>query len=212
MNLELRKKWLLQQKELYGNSLYIEQLNNKKSNLAESKTEKNDFITNCLNCSMGSQGTNLIFGIGNPDADFVFISETSSKVESLENKNLNDAEKLFENIISAISLKKGDIYQIYVLQCINDNSHFKQCYSFLKSKLKSINPKLIIGLGKKTSQLIPNVNFSMDEMRKKIFKFEGIDFRITYHPDELLENSNLKRPVWEDFKNIKANYLVGSKS
>jgi len=211
MNLELRKKWLLQQKELFGNSLYFEQLNNN-SFLTVSKTENNELITNCLNCSKGSQGTNLIFGIGNPDADFVFISETLSEVENFDNKKLNDAEKLFENIISAISLNIEDIYQIFVLKCTIDNSHFKQCISFLKSQLKTNNPKLIIGLGKKTLQLIPNVNFSMDEMRKKIFKFEGIDFRITYHPDELLENSNLKRPVWEDFKNIKANYLVGSKS
>lgn len=211
MDLELRKKWLLQQKELYGNSLYIEQFN-KNSFLTESNIENDNFLTNCSNCSMDTQKSSLIFGIGNPDADFVFISETSNKLENLTNEILNEADKLFENILSAINLNKKDIYHIYVLKCTNEISHFKQCNVFLKSQIKSINPKVIIGLGSKSSHLIPNINLSMEKMRDKLFNYDGFDFKVTYHPEDLLEDSKLKRPTWEDFKKIKTNYLLESKS
>ena len=180
--------YLKQYKELYSNTLFYKQDN------FENIEEKNK-----------------IFVSGDLNADIVFIND-----DFKSSPFIGESGKLFEKILSAVGLNMGSV-------CIFSFSNFsineKEDFSFneiddfhkyFKNKLKSINPKLIVALG-----LCPVVNFigeavnSIDGYRNKIHKYHGIDLLMTYNPSKLLVNAEFKRPVWDDFKLIRKNYLDG---
>ena len=179
---------LKQHKELYSNTLFYKQYNF--GNIEEK---------------------NKIFVSGDLNADIVFIND-----DFKSSPFIGESGKLFEKILSAVGLNMGSV-------CIFSFSNFsineKEDFSFneiddfhkyFKNKLKSINPKLIVALG-----LCPVVNFigeavnNIDGYRNKIHKYHGIDLLMTYNPSKLLVNAEFKRPVWDDFKLIRKNYLDG---
>lgn len=213
MNLELRNQWLTQQNELFGNSVYLEQLNdeiNQPLNLDGFYQQ----INNCQNCSLGSTRTNFVFGIGNPDADLVFVGEAPGKDEDLKGEPfVGRAGQLLDKILNAIDLDRSKVYILNVLKCRppqNRNPEpfeVEQCEPYLKTQLNLINPKLIVALGKIAAQTLLKINLPLNKMREQTFLYEGIDVMVTYHPAALLRNPEFKRPTWEDFKKIKVNYL-----
>ena len=78
-------------------------------------------------------------------------------------------------------------------------------------KLKLINPKLIVALGRIAAMTLLRSKDSLTNMRNKIHKYENIDLIATYHPAALLRNPNFKKPTWEDFKLIRDKYINGNK-
>jgi len=218
MNGRLRNQWLLQQKELYGNSLYLE----KKENISvDRKTNLDDFknqINNCQNCKLSLNRKNIVFGIGNPDADLVFIGMAPNENEELIGEPIVGAVgELFDNILKAINLDRKNIYILNILKCKPPNNiniqqdEIDQCIPHLDTQLNLINPKLIIVLGEIAGQKLLHIDLPLNEMRKNTYQYNGIELMITYHPDALIKNSNLKRPAWEDFKNMRNKYLKEDK-
>ena len=215
MNGELRNKWLLQQKEIFGNSVFLEKLDNPQFNEIPNLEDFNKQIRNCQNCTLGATRTNFVFGIGNPDADLVFVGEAPGKNEDLQGEPfVGMAGKLLDNILQTIGLNRSKVYILNVLKCRppknrNPLPHeLEQCEPYLKTQLKIIQPKLIIALGKVAAQTLLRIDISLSKMREKTYLYENIDVLVTYHPAALLRNPALKRPTWEDFKKIKTKYLL----
>ena len=180
--------YLKQYKELYSNTLFYKQGNFR-----------------------NIEGKNKIFVSGDINADIVFIND-----DLKSNPFIGESGKLFRKILSAVDL---NIDSVCIFSFSNFNINEKEDFSFneiddfhkyFKNKLKSVNPKLIVALG-----LCPVVNFigeavnTIDGYRNKIHKYNGIDLLMTYNPSELLVNAEFKRPVWDDFKLIRKNYLDG---
>jgi uracil-DNA glycosylase len=218
MNGDLRNQWLLQQKDLYGNSLYLEEKENNSlyelTNLDDLKNQ----IRNCQNCSLSLNRKNVVFGIGNPDADLVFISLSPGENEDLMAEPfVGDEGKLLDNILNAINLNRKNIYLLNILKCklphnkTSIQNEIEQCEPYLKTQLNLINPKLIIVLGEIGGQTLLRIKSSLEEMRKNTYQYNGIDLIVTYHPQNLIKNVKLKRPVWEDFKKMRKKYLKEDK-
>ena len=214
MNGELRNKWLLQQKEIFGNSLFIEKLDNTQFNKITNLEDFKKQIRNCQNCALGATRTNFVFGIGNPDAELVFVGEAPGKNEDLQGEPfVGMAGKLLDNILQAIGLKRSKVYILNVLKCRPPKNRnplqyeVEHCEPYLKTQLKIIKPKLIIALGKVAAQTLLRIEMPLSKMRENYYLYEGIDVIVTYHPAALLHNPALKRPAWEDFKKIKNKYL-----
>ena len=205
MNLKLKKRWLTQQEEIFGKNFYL-------TNISSTNFNKNDYskislIDEILNTEK------KFFGIGNTDAEFVFIGEALvSDNSNLLKSNNTQIEVLFNKILNVSGFKDINIYKIYFYtDDLNRKDSFKfknSDYSqFLKNLLKIISPKLVILLGELTARLYLNKNISINQTRDKVFKLDDIDLINTYHPIDLIKNPNLKRPLWEDFKKIKNNYI-----
>lgn len=218
MNGRLRNQWLLQQKELYGDSLYLEK---KENNSVDEKTNLDEFkkqINNCQNCKLSLNRKNIVFGIGNPDADLVFIGMAPNENEELIGEPIVGAEgELFDNILKAINLNRKNIYILNILKCKPPNNiniqqnEIDQCIPYLDTQLNLINPKLIIVLGEIAGQKLLQIDISLNEMRKNTYQYNGIELMVTYHPETLINNSKLKRPAWEDFKKMRTKYLKEDK-
>ena len=214
---KILNSYLNQYKEVYGDNLFYEKNNDLNTELCDFDSELKRYkekIQDCLNCSLGYKRKNFVFGVGNPNADIVFVGEAPGKNEDLEGEPfVGRAGKLLDKILNAINLDRNDIYILNVLKCRPpenrdpSSDEINECEPYLKEQLKIIKPRLIVALGRISAMTLLRKKESLGDFRNNIHKYEGIDLLVTYHPAALLRNPNFKVPTWEDFKFIKKNYL-----
>ena len=209
-------RYLDQKRILYGNKIFLDTQTVSESvqNVESLESFKNS-ICECLKCELGYTRTNFVFGVGNPNADIVFVGEAPGEKEDLIGEPfVGRAGKLLDKILAAINLSRGDIYICNVIKCRPPQNRdplpkeVDLCEPYLKTQLSLINPKLIVALGRIAACTILRTKEPLKNLRNKIFKYEGIDLVVTYHPAALLRNPNFKKPAWEDFQMIRDKYLL----
>ena len=215
---EILSQYLDQTQQLYGNHLFLEKkLKDELEVPYNNLDEFHRLICECQKCPLGKTRNNFVFGVGNPQADIVFIGEAPGEKEDLLGiPFVGRAGKLLDKILSAIKLSRDDIYICNVLKCRPPNNRnplpieVEKCEPYLINQLKIINPKLIVSLGRVSACTLLKTNKSLKDLRNQQFKYAGIDLLVTYHPAALLRNPNYKKPAWEDFKFIRDKYLLRS--
>ena len=175
-----------------------------------------DSIKDSMKCSLGKSRNKIVIGMGNPDADIVFVGEAPGKEEDIQGLPfVGRSGKLLDKMLDSINLSWEKVYILNVLKCRPpDNrdplpSEIEMCEQYLKKQLEIINPKLVVSLGRISAMTILKTKESLKNLRDKKLSYEGIDFLVTYHPAALLRNPNLKRYAWEDFKLIWDKYING---
>ena len=215
---EILSQYLDQTQQLYGNHLFLEKkLKDELEVPYNNLDEFHRLICECQECPLGKTRNNFVFGVGNPQADIVFIGEAPGEKEDLLGiPFVGRAGKLLDKILSAIKLSRDDIYICNVLKCRPPNNRnplpieVEKCEPYLINQLKIINPKLIVSLGRVSACTLLKTNKSLKDLRNQLFKYADIDLLVTYHPAALLRNPNYKKPAWEDFKFIRDKYLLRS--
>lgn len=160
------------------------------------------------------EGTNLVFGVGNPDADLVLIGEApGSEEDKLGEPFVGKAGQLLNKILKAIDLDRDDIYIANILKHRppkNRNplpDERKRSLPFLLKQLDLIQPKLILCLGKVAANTLLDNKDSLKNMRGTFHNFmDRYEMMVTYHPAALLRNANYKRPTWEDVKKLRKRF------
>ena len=196
-------KYLKQYNELYGEELFIN--NSLDLNYIASRTSKN--ITNYSHLI-----NNFFFEKNN--LNILFVEQIYlNKPNCNQKNNVSKSNELFDKILSAIQLKRKNIYLLNLLnysysQTISlTKKEIKRCKKIFNKQLAIIRPKIIVGLGESISQTLLNTKDSLQDLRNKIYKYENIDLLLTYHPMELLADNNLKKDAWEDYKILKKDYI-----
>ena len=171
-------------------------------------------IQDCQNCPLGATRTHFVFGVGNPNADLMFVGEAPGEREDLEGVPfVGRAGKLLDDILKAIDLDRKDVYIANVLKCRPpgnrdpNKDEIEQCEPYLLKQIAMIKPKLLVALGRISATTLLRTTDSLATMRGQVFDYHGTDMVVTYHPAALLRNPNWKRPAWEDFKMIRELYL-----
>ena len=209
-------KYLNLYRDLYGDNIYLD--SNVSEDMPIDKSNKLDeylnSIKDCLECPLGKTRKNIVLGMGNPNADIVFVGEAPGKQEDLQGLPfVGRSGKLLDKMLASINLSRDDIYILNVLKCRPPDNRdpskleIEKCEPYLKEQLKIIKPKLIVALGRISAMTILRTKESLTNMRNKIFDYEGVDFLVTYHPAALLRNPNFKKYAWEDFKLIRDKYI-----
>ena len=182
------EKYLLQYQDIYNSKIYV-----------------NDNID--IHVSSNIPITNDFFSIellGNNNSDIVFVEDFILLDESSLNFNMKKAIGLFQNILKAINLKYNDIQIIRIKRYVDsDIDDFIK--SSFENKINENNKKLIVSLG---SSFLKK-NKKIKELRNNKYNYNKLDLLYTYHPKDLVENENLKKYAWDDFKFIRDKYLYG---
>ena len=172
-----------------------------------------DLIKDYLDFPLVKIKNNLVLGMGNPNANIVFIGENFMNKENL-NRLLFVGKRgeLLDKILSSINLLRKDIYILNILKnkfIDNNLSNQKNdnCELWLSKKIKNIRPKIIVALGKINTIKILRTKEDLNSMRNFFFNYNDIDLLVTYHPDELLRNVDLKKYAWKDFQLIRDKYI-----
>lgn len=184
-------------------------------------------IGDCQRCRLSQGRSNIVFGVGNPKAQLMFVGEAPGRDEDKQGEPfVGRAGKLLTKIIEAMGFKREDIYIANVIKCRPpDNRNpapdeIETCEPFLLRQIEIIKPKIIVCLGTYAAQTLLQTETTIGRLRSqfhpwpnKIVKaqFEtslnegAIQVMPTYHPAFLLRNPNMKKPVWEDMQKVMEN-------
>ena len=180
-------------------------------NAAEALVAIREDIGDCTRCKLHTLGrTQVVFGVGNPDADLMFVGEAPGADEDLQGEPfVGRAGQLLTKIIEAIDLRREDVYIANVIKCRppqNRNpepDEVEQCEPFLFRQIDAIKPKVIVALGKFGAQCLLKSDTPITRLRGREFKYRDAVLIPTYHPAYLLRNPSAKRDVWEDMKKVR---------
>lgn len=163
-------------------------------------------VEHCPACNLCKTRTKTVFGVGDRNADWLFVGEAPGAEEDRRGEPfVGQAGKLLDNMLAAIKLKRGDnVYIANVLKCRppeNRDPHGEevaQCNPYLLRQVELIKPKLIVALGKFAAQSLLDSDDSISSMRGKLHDYNGVPVIVTYHPAYLLRNMSDKAKAWED--------------
>ena len=168
-------------------------------------------IGDCTRCKLHTQGrTQVVFGVGNPQADLMFVGEAPGADEDVQGVPfVGRAGQLLTKIIEAIGMKREDVYIANVIKCRppqNRNpepDEVETCEPFLFKQIDIIKPKVIVALGKFGAQTLLRTLEPISKLRGRVFDYRGAKLIPTFHPAYLLRNPSSKREVWEDMKLVR---------
>jgi uracil-DNA glycosylase family 4 len=168
-------------------------------------------IGDCTRCKLHTLGrSQVVFGVGNPDADLMFVGEAPGADEDVQGiPFVGRAGQLLTKIIEAIELKREDVYIANVIKCRppqNRNpepDEVETCEPFLFQQIDVIKPKVIVALGKFAAQALLRTDAPISRLRGRVFEYRGAKLIPTFHPAYLLRNPSSKREVWEDMKLVR---------
>ena len=168
-------------------------------------------IGECTRCKLHALGrSQVVFGVGNPDADLMFVGEAPGRDEDLQGiPFVGVAGQLLTKIIEAIHLKRDDVYIANVIKCRppqNRNpepDEVETCEPFLFEQIDIIKPKVIVALGKFAAQALLRTLDPISRLRGRVYDYRGAKLVPTFHPAFLLRNPSSKREVWEDMKLVR---------
>ena len=171
----------------------------------------------CTRCKLHSGRTTLVFGVGNPDADLMFVGEAPGRDEDREGiPFVGRAGQLLTRIIEAIDLRRDDVYIANVIKCRPpDNRNpepdeVQTCEPYLFAQIDCIRPRVIVALGSFAARtLLRDDRTSITRVRGKVFAFRGAKLIPTFHPAFLLRSPDRKRDVWEDMKLVRSLLRAG---
>jgi uracil-DNA glycosylase len=167
-------------------------------------------IGDCTRCKLHPGRTNLVFGVGNPSAELVFVGEAPGRDEDLRGEPFvgRAGQLLTEIITKGMKLSREDVYIANIIKCRppqNRNpepDEIASCEPFLVRQLALIAPKAIVALGTFAAQTLLKTRTPITRLRGIWADYHGIPLMPTFHPAYLLRNPGDKRLVWEDIQQV----------
>jgi len=166
-----------------------------------------DDIGDCTRCRLHKGRTNLVFGVGNMNADIMFVGEGPGADEDAQGEPfVGRAGQLLNNMISAMGLRRQDVYIANVVKCrppgnrTPEKDECDMCSPFLLRQIEVIRPKVIVALGAVAAKNLLAVNDSMANLRGRWYDFKNSRLLVTYHPAYLLRDPRQKKEAWKDLQ------------
>ena len=161
--------------------------------------------------------TQTVFGVGNPNADLMFVGEAPGADEDAQGEPfVGRAGQLLTRIIETMGFARGDVYIANVLKCRPDMPpsafgnrpptpvEMETCLPYLREQIDIIRPKVLVALGATAVEGLLGARGAMRELRGRWHSFNDTPLMVTYHPAYLLRNQSPgeKRKVWEDMLQV----------
>jgi uracil-DNA glycosylase len=180
-------------------------------NAAEALIDVRTEIGDCTRCKLHGQGRRqIVFGVGNPDADLMFVGEAPGADEDVQGiPFVGRAGQLLTKIIEAIDLKREDVYIANVIKCRPpgnrnpEQDEVETCEPFLFQQIDIIRPKVIVALGTFAARALLRTLDPISRLRGRVYDYRGAKLIPTFHPAYLLRNPASKRETWEDMKLVR---------
>src|SRR6516162_3970480 len=169
-------------------------------------------IGDCTRCKLHTLGRKqIVFGVGNPEADLMFVGEAPGADEDEQGiPFVGRAGQLLTKIIEAIGLTRDDVYIANVIKCRPpqnrnpEQDEVDTCEPFLFRQIDTIKPKVIVALGTFAARALLRTLDPISRLRGRVYDYRGAKLIPTFHPAYLLRNPSSKREVWEDMKRVRS--------
>jgi len=169
-----------------------------------------EFIGECKRCKLAPLRTHLVFGVGNPRAELMFVGEAPGADEDARGEPfVGRAGQLLTDIIErGMGLRRSDVYICNVIKCRPPDNRNPEpdevaaCEPFLMRQIDLVRPRAIVGLGTFAVQALLKVKTPISRLRGVWQEVRGIRMMPTFHPAYLLRSPAEKRVVWQDIQEV----------
>ena len=182
---------------------------------AEILRRQEQALQNCRKCKLCEGRTHVVFGSGNPTAEFVVIGEGPGADEDAQGLPfVGRAGQLLTKMLTAVNLTREEVFITNAVLCRppgNRNpepDELAACAPFLADKLAVIQPKVILSLGSVATQSLLRTKEAIGKLRGRVHPYGDSVLIPTFHPAFLLRNPGpeYKRMAWEDLKLARREY------
>ena len=166
----------------------------------------------CRKCALCEERTNVVFGVGNREAEILFIGEGPGENEDLQGEPfVGRAGKLLDDMLEIIDLsRKKNIYIANMVKCRPPrnrdplNTEQDACIGYLRNQVTLIKPKIIVCLGRIAAMRVIKEDFKISKEHGQWFEKNGVWTMALYHPAALLRDPRRKPEAFEDLKTLQA--------
>ncbi len=164
----------------------------------------------CSKCGLCATRHNVVFGVGNPDADIMFIGEGPGEQEDLQGEPfVGAAGKLLDDLLSIIDIDRTNCYIANIVKCRppmnRDPSDEEQnaCFPYLEQQISFIKPAVIVCLGRVSAKRLIHPEYRITKEHGNWIYKDGIWMSAIYHPSALLRDVSKRPETFEDLLSIR---------
>src|SRR6202051_1060738 len=175
-------------------------------------------LGDCTRCKLHKGRTKIVFGVGDPRAELMFIGEGPGADEDAQGEPfVGRAGQLLNNMIKAMGLRREDVYIANIVKCRppgnrqQERDECEPCSPFLMRQISTVKPKAMVALGATAAKNLLAINAPMSELRGRWYDFKpagsdpswpGARLAVTYHPAFLLRDPRQKGEAWKDLQMV----------
>lgn len=164
----------------------------------------------CQKCELGKTRTNCVFGVGNINADLMFVGEAPGEQEDLKGVPfVGRAGQLLDRYFYAVGIDRNDVYIANMLKCRPPKNRDPlpeeedMCIDYLREQVRLIKPKIIVCLGRISAMRLIKSDYRITKEHGQWVKRGQFMMTAVYHPALLLRDPRKKEEMLEDMKGVK---------
>ena len=166
-------------------------------------------VAACTRCALSKTRTQTVFGIGDPNADWLIVGEAPGAEEDRRGEPfVGRAGQLLDSMLRAIGLARERVYIANVLKCRPPGNRdpapveTAECLPYLERQIALLKPKIMLAVGRIAAQNLLKTELPLARLRQQEHRFGAarVPLVVTYHPAYLLRTPIEKRKAWEDLK------------
>ena len=175
----------------------------------ETMEEVKNAIKDCNKCILCAKRKNIVFGVGNENADIMFIGEGPGADEDAQGiPFVGKAGQLMNKAFDVVGLDREEVYIANIVKCRPPNNRDPEqdeilgCINYLRNQVMIVKPKIIVLLGRISLQNILGKEYKITASRGKWFEKKGIFYMPTWHPAALLRDETKKIDFIKDLEEV----------
>jgi DNA polymerase len=172
-------------------------------------------VINCTACSLSCTRTQVVFGVGNQNADLMIIGEAPGFYEDKQGEPfVGRAGQLLNAMLQSIGFDRSQVYIANILKCRPPENRDPQpeevdlCTPFLQKQIALVQPKVLLAVGRIAAHYLLDTKSSLNQLRRKVHAYgpEQTQLIVTYHPAYLLRTPSDKAKAFQDLQ-VVSRYL-----
>ncbi len=175
--------------------------------------ELENCVKNCRKCRLCEKRNNVVFGVGNKNADIMFIGEGPGADEDMQGEPfVGKAGKLMNMAFKMLGINREEVYIANIVKCRPPQNRNPQddeaeaCLNYLRNQVILVKPKIIVLLGSVALKNILGKEYGITASRGKWVEKKGILYMPTWHPAALLRDENKKIDFVKDLKEVQNKF------
>ena len=167
--------------------------------------ELRESVASCTRCALHQSRTQTVFGVGDPNADWMIIGEAPGAEEDRRGEPfVGRAGKLLDEMLRATGQKRAGVFIANILKCRPPNNRdpkpeeSSECRAYLERQIELVQPKVILAVGRIAAHLLLETDTPVGRLRGIRHQLGDIPLVVTYHPAYLLRSPSQKSKSWAD--------------
>lgn len=164
----------------------------------------------CTRCGLCEKRNHVVFGVGNRNADVLFVGEGPGEQEDLKGEPfVGPAGKLLDDMLSIIDLDRTGCYIANIVKCRppdnRDPLETEQdaCIGYLRNQVALIRPKIIVCLGRVAAKRIIRDDYRITREHGQWIEKNGVWMTAFYHPSALLRDVSKRPEAFDDLISLR---------